>query len=120
MNPKKILLIDDDPNVTKLLKAKLDARGDLLTEVTNDPAQAVGLAKGFLPDLIVCDIDMPEGGGEVSKKLAQDPATAGIRLVFLSSMVTAQDMKKPSGGRKLISKKIPLPDIIWEIVGELK
>lgn len=120
MNPKKILLIDDDPNVTKLLKTKLEARGDVVTELTNDPSKAVELAKSFGPDLIVCDIDMPEWGGEVAKRLGQDAATAKIRLAFLSSMITTQDMKTPSGGRKLISKKIPLPDIIWEIMGELK
>jgi CheY-like chemotaxis protein len=120
MDPKKILLIDDDPNITKLLKAKLEARGDIVTETTNEPGKSVELAKAFQPNLIVCDIDMPEWGSEVAQKLADEPLTSKIPLVFLSSMVTTKDMSKPSGGRRLISKKIPLPDIIWEILAELK
>ncbi len=120
MDSKKILLIDDDPNVTKLLKAKLEALGGIVTEVTNAPEKAAGLAKSFLPHLIVCDIDMSEWGGEVAQKINEDPLTAKIPIVFLSSMVTPKDMARPSGNRKLISKKIPLTEIIEAIVKELK
>lgn len=120
MASKKILIIDDDPNVTKLLKAKLESLDGIITEVTNAPADAVQLAQNFLPDLIICDIDMGEAwGGEVAQDIARNPATAKIPLIFLSSMVTPGDMTRQSGGRKLISKKMPIKEIIDAIIKEI-
>jgi CheY-like chemotaxis protein len=115
MNAKpalKVLVIDDDPNVTTLLKAKLEGLG-LATEITNDAAQATILARSFKPDLIVCDIDMGEScGGEIAQELGQDRRTSAMPIVFLSSMVSPEDMIKRPGGRKLISKQLKMPEIL--------
>jgi len=120
MQPKKILIIDDDPNVTRLLKAKLEAIEGILTAVTNAPAEAAKLTKSFQPDLIICDIDMGDAwGGEIAHEIGNDPLTARIPVVFLSSMVTPEDMTGQSGGRRLISKKLPMADIIERIIKEL-
>ena len=120
MTPQKILLIDDDPSVTRLLKAKLESLG-ITTEATNEPDQAPGLVRRFKPDLIVCDIDMGDaaGGGEVAQELDGDWRTAGIPIVFLSSMVMPEDMGHKQGGRKLISKQISMAAILERIVAEL-
>ncbi len=117
---RKILIIDDDPNVTKLLRIKLEARGGIVTAETNSPRDAAELARQFQPELIVCDIDMGvTDGGEVAHEIGADPKTASIPIVFLSSMITPDDMTQRSGGRRLISKKLPAADIIECIVREL-
>ena len=122
MNTKpalKILVIDDDPNVTTLLKAKLEGLG-LVTHITNDAAQATSLARSLKPDLIVCDIDLGDAcGGEIAQELGSDRRTGAIPIVFLSSMVTPEDMLKRPGGRKLISKQLKMPEIIERIMREL-
>ncbi len=121
MLSKKILLIDDDPSVTKLLQAKLQARGGVIAETSNDARGAVQLAGIFLPDLIVCDIDLGDDsdGGMVAHRLGKDPSTASIPIIYLSSMVTPADVSQQSGGRRLISKKMPFPEIIERIMQEV-
>jgi len=118
--PHKILLIDDDPSVTTLLRLKLQGHGAIV-ETSNAVRQAVGIAESFQPDLVVCDIDLgQEGdGGMVAHELAKKPTTASIPVIFLSSMVNPEDATQQSGGRKLISKKMPMTQIIGRILLEL-
>jgi len=117
---RKVLIIDDDPNVTKLLRIKLEARGGIQTAEISRASEAAARALEFQPQLIVCDIDLGTmDGGEVAQQLSSDPVTAAIPIVYLSSLITPQDMDQRSGGRKLISKKLPFPEIIELIVQEL-
>lgn len=117
----KILIIDDDPAVTKLLKAKLEARPGVRAETTNVPSEGLDLALTLMPDIIVCDIDMEEGGGgAVAHTIGSQPATADIPIVFLSSLVRPEDMTLRSGGRRLISKQIPISEIITAILKEVE
>ena len=62
---KKILLVDDDQAVLDFLQAKLGVRYDLVTTAAADAVMR--LAHKEMPDLILCDIDMPElDGGDIS------------------------------------------------------
>jgi CheY-like chemotaxis protein len=70
---KKILLVDDDEAVLDVLQAKLGATFDIVS--TNDAQKAVGLAIRERPDLIVCDIDMPDMDGRRSRSAPQ-PASS--------------------------------------------
>ncbi len=119
MNSRRILIIDDDPNVTKLLQLTLERR-DAKVEAMVDARGAVARAKEFQPHLIVCDIDLgATDGGEVAHQLSADPATAKIPLIYLSSLVTPGDSDKLSGGRKLISKQLPYTEIVDRILAEV-
>lgn len=120
MTLRKVLIIDDDPNVTKLLRIKLEARGGIQTAEISRASEAAAKAQEFRPHLIVCDIDLGSmDGGEVAQKLGADPVTAAIPIIYLSSLITPSDMDQRSGGRKLISKKLPFAEIIELIVQEL-
>jgi len=119
MPAKKILIIDDDPSVTELLKLKLEAAGALVA-TSNAARQAIELAGSFAPQLIVCDIDLGQDGdgGMIAHELAKNPATTRVPILFLSSMVTPADSVRQSGGRRLISKKIPIAEIVELILNE--
>lgn len=120
MRLQKVLIIDDDPNVTKLLRIKLEARGGIQTAEISRASEASAKAHEFKPDLIVCDIDLGSmDGGEVAQRLGADPITSSIPIIYLSSLITPADMDQRSGGRKLISKKLPSAEIIELIVKEL-
>ncbi|MEZ4791926.1 MAG: response regulator [Gelidibacter sp.] len=91
---KKILLIEDDTvlreNTTELLQLS-----DY--EVINAPNGKIGLqlAKSHLPDMIVCDIMMPElDGYEVLKALSKNEDTKYIPFIFLSAKTERQDIRK--------------------------
>ncbi len=55
----------------------------------------IALAKRHIPDLIVCDIMMPDlDGYSVLSALHQDPTTAAIPFVFLTAKVTMADLRQ--------------------------
>ncbi len=91
---KKILVIEDEPAV----------RANILELLEAEDFEAVGAENGFmgamwaqeyLPDLIVCDVMMPEVDGyEVLSALRQVPATAAIPFIFLTAMVDKADIRQ--------------------------
>jgi CheY-like chemotaxis protein len=112
---KKILVVDDDQAVLDYLKAKLGVRYDLVMTAAADAAMR--LVKKEMPDLILCDIDMPElDGGDLSAMLYGDDKTRYIPLLFLSALVPARDAKRGEvGGRPAISKSAPIEELIERI-----
>ncbi len=114
---KKILVVDDDDAVTDVLQAKLQSHYEVLA--TNEPREALPLARSEQPDLVVCDIDMPGmDGGAVCRALAEDPQTRHIRFLYLTGMVSVQEVQSLEGdvgGRPGISKGAPIAQIVARI-----
>ncbi len=117
MTKPKILAIDDDDMVLLYLKKKIGDRYTLIT--TTDPASAVRLAMDERPDLILCDIDMPDmDGGEVCKALSLRSGTASIPFMYLTSLVSSSEVRQSDGmvgGCPGIAKQAPLPELIAAI-----
>lgn len=83
---KKILAVDDEPSITRLVAAALTGRGFEVITASDGP-EALDKAHFEKPDLIVLDIMMPRmDGREVRKRLAKDPVTKDIPVVFLSAV----------------------------------
>lgn len=112
---KTVLVVDDVPEVTTLLKAQLERTGRFTVTVANNANDAVILAAAMKPDLVVSDVDMPglDGGGFASE-LAMDESTRNIPVVFLSSLVTPRDERR-TGRRPMISKSSPVAVLIAAI-----
>lgn len=82
---KKILVIDDEPELVKAVQIRLKANG-YDVEVTYDGLAGIDRAKEVRPDLILLDIIMPGMDGyEVSKKLKADPDTKDIPVIIFSA-----------------------------------
>lgn len=113
MTQKKLLVIDDDPAVAAFMLTKLSRLYRVITTV--DARKATALAREELPDVILCDIDMPDiSGGEVATLLAEDPVTAKIPLIFLTSLVSPQEASETQGwaGAHIgMSKQSPLSEL---------
>lgn len=114
---KKILLVDDDEAVVSYLVVKLARYYDLIS--TTDPTQVVAMAREEQPDLILCDIDMPDmSGGDLASALTDDPATAFIPVLYLTALVSPEetrDLQGQVGGRPGISKRAPLAELLARI-----
>jgi len=113
----KVLVVDDDPTVLALIKAKLERDNRFVVIEAHHGKDALDLAENEHPDVILCDIDMPNmDGAAVANALERNSATKSIPLVFLSASVTAEDMKRGAsagGGRwQMLSKGSPLNDLI--------
>ncbi|MEE9549199.1 MAG: response regulator, partial [Candidatus Binatia bacterium] len=86
MEKRKILLIDDDVDLTELLKATLEKTGKYEVRVQNSGSRGLDSAKLFKPDLIVLDFSMPDmDGSEVAQMMMDDEEVKKIPLVFLTS-----------------------------------
>ena len=91
MNGHKILVVDDEPDLLRMLEVAFAQRGhSVLTAATG--TEALVTAEGERPDVILLDIIM-EGmdGWEVLKLLKLDADTRDIPVVMLSARVEARD-----------------------------
>jgi signal transduction histidine kinase len=83
---KKILVIDDDPAIQSLTIKALQSRG-YQTLIAGDGQEGLEVARRYLPDLILCDVQMPNlDGYETLAALQQDPTTTTIPFVFLTAL----------------------------------
>lgn len=91
---KRILVVDDEPDVTELLDYKLRQEGYDVS-VINDPLLIMGEARQFLPDLVVLDIMMPELNGiQICRMLRADPVMKSIPIIFLTARGEPEDRIK--------------------------
>lgn len=96
---KKILLVDDEASMTRMMKRNLEATGRFEVMDINNPATALEKARQFRPDLVFLDVMMPEmDGGDVAAEFAKDPTLAKIPIIFLTAIVSKKEVK-PTGSR---------------------
>ena len=89
--PDKILIIDDSPEIHTLVKVRLD-REDVVIQSAEDGVTGMAMAREWLPDLILLDIDMPEPCGfVVCGDLKADPLTREIPIIFLTAFTSQED-----------------------------
>lgn len=91
---KKVLFIEDDVDLRENT-AELLELAEYETITAANGKTGVELAKKIHPDIIVCDIMMPEMDGyEVLQTLSQDPSTQNIPFIFLSAKTEHADIRK--------------------------
>ena len=94
MSEKKILIVDDEPHVIRLLSFMLQKEGYDVTTAENGE---VGFSKAreIKPDLMFLDVMMPKmNGHEVCRAVKGDPALCGTRIVMLTASGQETDRVK--------------------------
>jgi len=107
---KKILILDDEPNVVAYLETLLQDNG-YDTVSAGDGREGMEKARSEKPDLITLDISMPEESGiRFYRELKQDPDLAGIPVVIVTGVTGYGG--KPEDFQKFISSrgKVPPPE----------
>jgi signal transduction histidine kinase len=91
---KRILVVDDDATVRLFLSRILEMH-DYAVEIAEDGWGALSAIEKSVPDLILCDINMPglDGYG-LLEKLQSNPATVTIPFIFLSAMGEIPDVRR--------------------------
>ncbi|TAF49512.1 MAG: DNA-binding response regulator [Oscillatoriales cyanobacterium] len=91
---KRLLLVDDDPNLILLVKDYLEFRGYEVSSADNGRI-ALEQLQEELPDLIICDVMMPEMDGYTFvEHVREEPRTSWIPVIFLSAKGQSQDRIK--------------------------
>ena len=93
MGDPRILLVDDDPVILRLLKVNFEMEGYAVLSAVNG-AEAVDVATSELPDIILLDVMMPGMNGlEAAEKLRSQAATVSIPIVFVSAKAQTPDVR---------------------------
>ena len=74
MEPKRILIIDDEPSMTRMIRLTLEMTKRYQVREENNAMHALATAREFKPDLILLDVIMPGvDGGELARRIKADP-----------------------------------------------
>jgi len=93
--PRTLLYVEDNPANLQLVEELISRRPDLRLLSAADGNLGIALAREFLPDVILMDINLPGINGiEVMKILRADPATAIIPIVAISANAIPNDIRK--------------------------
>jgi CheY-like chemotaxis protein len=121
---KRILVVDDEPALTRMVKLNLEQTGRYQVRTENAGRRAIESAREFRPDLILLDVMMPGVlGSEIAAQLQQDPELRAIKFVFLTAFVTKDEELRSSGqigGHTFIAKPISADELCRVIEDHLK
>lgn len=110
----KILIVDDNNDVRRLVKKVLEISGHTVLEATIGQ-EALEIAEEEIPDLILMDIRMPGefNGLETTRRIKEDPALARVPIVALTASVLDQDRMQAlaAGCSGFIGKPIDISDL---------
>ena len=91
MTGQKILIVEDDKQSLRLISLVLSREGYVVVECA-DGHEALSLTLDEQPDLILCDLMMPEIDGiEVTKRISSEPRTSGIPIIMFSAKSLIED-----------------------------
>ena len=114
---KKILVVDDEPDVTELVAYHLKANG-FLVETVNDPNGGIGVARSFLPDLVILDVMMPDLSGiQICRMLRADPKLKKVPVIFLTAKAEENDRVQglETGADDYICKPFSTKELILRV-----
>jgi len=121
MSANKILLVEDNPVNRRLAVFLLRSQGYQVREATTAP-EAFEILQGERADLILMDIELPGMDGlEATKKLKEQPATADIPVIAVTSYAMKGDREKAlaAGCVGYVTKPIDKTSFMQEIAARL-
>ncbi len=119
---RRVLVIDDEPDIVAVIRITLRARGGFEVEVCRSGEEALDVARRFAPDLILLDVMMPGTDGPTTlEALRGDPQTAATPVVFMTAKAMPHETARylALGAAAVIAKPFDqrtLADELEEIV----
>ncbi len=114
---KKILIVDDEPNIVISLEFLIKKEG-FTVAVAADGEEALAKVTEFSPDLILLDVMMPKKSGfEVCEALRADPQQSGLKIIMLTAKGRDTEMAKglALGADAYMTKPFSTKDLIARI-----
>jgi DNA-binding response OmpR family regulator len=90
---KKILIVDDEPNIVKMVESRLKASGYEVITAFDGP-QCLDKVKAEIPDLVILDLMLPQMSGyDVCHTLRSDKEHKNIPIIMLTARGKADDIR---------------------------
>lgn len=113
---KRILVVDDEPSITRLLRLNLEQTNDYVVRGENDAQRALAAAEEFHPDLILLDVMMPAmDGGELASRFQANPRLKKVPIIFLTAAATRKEIREHGGrigGLPFLAKPVDLNEVL--------
>lgn len=122
MDKKKILVVDDEPDVTELVAYNLRSR-KFVVESVNDATASISIARGFHPDLIILDIMMPNLSGiQICRIIRSDSKLSRVPIIFLTAKTEPHDRIEglESGADDYLSKPFSPRELVLRVESILR
>lgn len=115
-NKHRILVVDDEPSFTRLLKLNLERTGQYAVRTENRSPDALVAAREFNPDLILLDVMMPGlDGGTLSSYFLESAKFKDVPVVFLTATVTKEEVSSHGGligGLPFLAKPVNIAELV--------
>ena len=118
MDKKRILIVDDEAGVTRMLKMYLEETQAYEVRTENQGKRALAAAREFRPHMVLLDVVMPDmDGASVAAQMTADVSLKDTPVVFLTALVTNKEAGagRNIGGRPFIAKPVD-PEKIIEFI----
>ena len=116
---KRILVVDDETSITRLLKLNLEGSGVYEVREENEGTRALAAAREFQPHLVLLDVMMPDAdGGDVAAAMRDDAQLKDVPIIFLTAAVRKDELDARGGmigGYPYIAKPLNVKGVIAEI-----
>ena len=111
----KILIVDDDAQVTTLLKKVLTAEGYDVTAINNS-SRAIQTASSLHPDLFILDLMMPPPDGfTLCRMLRADPSFTETPILIITAMDISNSRATALGANDYLAKPFNLDELASRI-----
>jgi len=95
MSLSTVLLVEDDPDIQKVIQMSLKLHGIKKVVLANNGEECLAMVGEIKPDVILLDVMMPKlDGYETCRRLKQDPETKAIPVIFLTAKAQHFEVKK--------------------------
>ena len=116
MEKKRILLVDDEPSFTRLLKLNLEHTGRYEVREEHQGDHVLRVVEEFRPDVIFLDVVMPDmDGAGVGGILRDHPVFKHIPVVFITAIVSRDEVGTQGhiiGDNLFLAKPVKVEDVI--------
>lgn len=117
INRKRILLVDDEPNILLPLEFLMQQQGYEVDKAHNGH-EALDKIHSRLPDIVILDVMMPGMDGfEVARRIRSVPSYEHVRIVFLTAKGTYQDKMNgyDNGGEVYLTKPFDNAELVQAV-----
>src|SRR6478752_1389471 len=120
---RKVLLVDDDPEVVETINRALQDDGRFEVRIASNGFDAGMMVKEYRPDLLVLDVMLPDiNGKEVCQRVRADSALEDVRILCISGMIEEDKIAdlKLSGADDFLHKPFEIEQLIDRMCGLLE
>jgi DNA-binding response OmpR family regulator len=121
MPKPRILIVDDEPGLVRLLTLNLEKMDRYEVLTVEDPASVLETVVTFKPDLVILDWIMPKvTGGDLAEQIRADSRVCDTPILFFSAFIMKRDGHQEISGFPAIAKPVGMHELVEAIDEHLR